>query len=467
MAKNTKKMEIVIGAKNKTKAVFKKIRSGFKSLSKGAAKLGAIVTTGMSLGIAAFSAFTVKILDSEDALAKTARQLGLTSNQLATLRQTAKFAGIEVSAMDKAVQFMQRNIAEAADGTASQADAFKALGLSIDEIKKADPTDAMAQIVSALQDVEDQNVKTQVAMDIFGRAGAKLLNVTADSFARASKEVKLFGLAMDDVSSGEVEKINDNITTIKAALSGFSKTVIANLTSPILKASQAVKELAESGSLKLWATQTALVMVQAFQGVTKTVAFLGESIILAGRALNRVRQASAVVLGGFAAAELKLLEAKQRNLQGLIEWEKKAAKERGRNFDVSSSSHIKEIQQIEISIGKYRALADSSVDVFDESGKAADELSNKQGKVFAATDKIVSSLKKTEEELENAVIAQEKLAQNTETSKDKMSGLANETGRAADNMQRLVSISSNLRIPEGQKVLTNEGIITQLRNEGG
>jgi hypothetical protein len=264
MAAGTKRLEIIVTATTKgaTRA-FNRLKKGMKSVAAAGKRLGIGIAAGFSVATVAVFAFTKSMLDSEDALAKSARALGLTTIELASLRQTAKFAGIEVSAMDKSIQFMQRNIAEAADGTAAQADAFKALGLSIEDLSKADPADAMAQIVKALKGIDDQNRKTQISMDIFGRSGAKLLNVTADAFARGQKEAKLFGLAMDEVSSGEVEEINDNITTLLSALGGFGKTIIANLSAPLLKATESAKKFVESGGLLKFAKTLADFLVNA------------------------------------------------------------------------------------------------------------------------------------------------------------------------------------------------------------
>jgi hypothetical protein len=264
MAAGTKRLEIIVTATTKgaTRA-FNRLKKGMKSVVAAGKRLGIGLAAGFSVATVAVFAFTKSMLDSEDALAKSARALGLTTEELAALRQTAKFAGIEVSAMDKSIQFMQRNIAEAADGTAAQADAFKALGLSIEDLSKAGPADAMAQIVEALKGIDDQNRKTQISMDIFGRSGAKLLNVTADAFARGQKEAKLFGLAMDEVSSGEVEQINDNLTTLLSALGGFGKTIIANLSAPLLKATESAKKFVESGGLLKFAKTLADFLISA------------------------------------------------------------------------------------------------------------------------------------------------------------------------------------------------------------
>ena len=189
-------MEIVIGAKDKTKAVFRKIRSGFKSLSKAGAKLGRGIAVGVGVASAALVALTVKVLNLGDNLAKTADKLGVTTEELSSLRHASQLAGMDVKALDKSLQFMQRNIAEAADGMAAQADAFKALGLSIDDIQKMKPGDAMQEIVRALGDVENQSKKVQIAMDIFGRSGADVLNLTAEGLEKARKEAEMFGIAM-------------------------------------------------------------------------------------------------------------------------------------------------------------------------------------------------------------------------------------------------------------------------------
>jgi hypothetical protein len=467
MAKGTRKLEIIITATSKQATrVFKALKKGMRGVVSAGAKVGAGIAAGFAVATAAVIALTNKVLQLGDDLGKTADRLGVTTEELSSLRHAGQLAGLAINDIDRALQFMQRNLAEAVDGTSTQADAFDKLGISLENIQKLSPADQMQEIVGALEDIEDQSTRVQVAMDIFGRSGAQVLNMTAGGLAEARKEAEMFGIAMSRADAKQMEKINDSITRVKAAIQGAAISLVKQFSPALETVTGKIAEFAKGGELKLWATQTALVMVQAFQGAIATVGVLGEAIILAGRGLNELKKGAAVMAGGFAAAEIKLLDAKLKNTEKLLEVERQAEREDGVAREKSKQRLIDEIMQIQTSIEKYRALADASVETYDDAGRSADQLAKKQGTFLEQTDKAVSFLEKQEEKIKANEEAQQKVVKNTAAAKSQMSGLADETERAVIATQRLATISANIKIPEGQKVLTNEGIRIQGRTEG-
>ncbi len=263
MAKTTRKMEIIIGAKDKTKAVFRKIGNGFKSLTRMGAKLGVGIAAGVGVASAALVSLTKRVLESTDGLAKTADKLGVTTEELSSLRHAAQLAGMDIKEMDKSLQFMLRNIAEAADGMAAQKDAFDALGLSIDNIQKMAPGDAMQEIVRALGGIENQSKKVQIAMDIFGRSGASMLNLTADGLEKARKEAEMFGIAISRQDAKTFENINDSLTRIKAAISGAAITLVKQFAPTLEAVGAKLVDWSKSGKLSEWAKELGRLLIEA------------------------------------------------------------------------------------------------------------------------------------------------------------------------------------------------------------
>ncbi len=254
MAKGTRKLEIIITASaRQAKRVFNALKSGMRNVVSVGAKVGAGLAAGFGIATIALTALTVKVLNLGDNLAKTADKLGITTEELSAMRHAGQLAGLEISDIDRSLQFMQRNIAEAADGMSAQADAFKKLGISIEDIQKAGPGDAMQMIIKGLAGIENQTEKTQIAMDIFGRSGAGLLNLTAEGLERARKEADLFGISMSRQDARAMENINDSITRVKAAITGASIQLVKTF-APTLEAIGArLVEWSASGKLSQWA----------------------------------------------------------------------------------------------------------------------------------------------------------------------------------------------------------------------
>jgi len=254
VAKGTRKLEIIITASARgAKRVFDKLKVGMRNVVSVGAKVGAGLAAGFAVATAAVVALTIKVLNLGDNLAKTADKLGVTTEELSALRHAGELAGLTISDIDRSLQFMQRNIAEAADGMSAQADAFKKLGLSIEDVQKAGPGDAMQMIIKGLAGIENQTEKTQIAMDIFGRSGAGLLNLTAEGLEKARKEADLFGISMSRQDAKAMENINDSLTRVKAAITGASIQLVKTFAPALEKLGAKLVEWSASGKLSQWA----------------------------------------------------------------------------------------------------------------------------------------------------------------------------------------------------------------------
>ena len=85
---------------------------------------------GMVLGGVSLAAFK-KLAGELDAIAKRARDIGLSASGLFELQHQAKLAGVDVSKLDVSLKALDKNRNLAARGTGEQAKAFESLGISI------------------------------------------------------------------------------------------------------------------------------------------------------------------------------------------------------------------------------------------------------------------------------------------------------------------------------------------------
>lgn len=282
MAKGTRKLEIIITASARgAKRVFDKLKVGMRNVVSVGAKVGAGLAAGFAVAAAAVVALTVKVLNLGDNLAKTADKLGITTEELSALRHAGELAGLTISDIDRSLQFMQRNIAEAADGMSAQADAFDKLGLSIEDVQKAGPGDAMQMIIKGLAGIENQTEKTQIAMDIFGRSGAGLLNLTAEGLERARKEADLFGISMSRQDAKAMENINDSITRVKAAITGASIQLVKTFAPALEKLGAKLVEWSTSGKLSQWAKDLGKFLVDVIpKGINIVITGIGHLLTI-------------------------------------------------------------------------------------------------------------------------------------------------------------------------------------------
>ena len=115
-------------------------------------------------------------------LEDNARALDLTTDSLQELRFAASQAGVDVGAADAALARFQQSVAGAARGSKAQADAFRALGVNVRDANGnvGELGDLMDGVASGLGAVQDPTRRAQLAVQLFGREGARLATIMHD-----------------------------------------------------------------------------------------------------------------------------------------------------------------------------------------------------------------------------------------------------------------------------------------------
>jgi hypothetical protein len=219
-----------------------------KDFSAADAKIGSLKDKLVSLGQALAGAFLVKevvgfalgVAHQADVLAKQANQLGTSVQGLQAWQHAARLSGVEAGELTSALQKFQRATAEAGEGEIEYAETFKRIGL---EVKNAagelKPTEELLEgVAAAMQQIDDPAKKTQVAMDLFGRAGAKLLplfNEGPEGIRKLREEMEALGGGFSAEFAESSEEMNDNITRLNVGWLSM-KVRIASVLLPIINA---------------------------------------------------------------------------------------------------------------------------------------------------------------------------------------------------------------------------------------
>ncbi|MFO7963129.1 MAG: hypothetical protein R6U50_04340 [Desulfobacterales bacterium] len=143
--------------------------------------------------------------------------------------------GASANTMQQSLRRMNRRIGQAAKGSGSAKDAIRDLGLSAERMLGMDADQQFASIADAMDGVATNTEKTQLAMDIFGRQGAELINTMAigseglDKYGQKLEKLgTLFG-----TTRGQVEDANDAMNEANKAWAA-AKDRIATLVAPHL-----------------------------------------------------------------------------------------------------------------------------------------------------------------------------------------------------------------------------------------
>lgn len=183
-----------------------------------------------------------------DNIAKTARKLGETTEELVGLQLAAEeFSGFTDSQLNMALQRMTRRIAEAAAGTGEAKQAIKDLGLDAKDLNRAGPAEAFRQIADAMRGVNDSGTQLRLAFKLFDSEGAGLVNTLNAGSAELNamrERAKELGLTFNDIDAAQVEAANDAITEAKAAWEGATRSFTTTFAPVIKLAAQRIEQMA-------------------------------------------------------------------------------------------------------------------------------------------------------------------------------------------------------------------------------
>ena len=237
----TAKFGLLIDAKTKGENNIKRLGNSMQGVQGKAKNLaGAVRGVGTAFkalfaaaAIAGFSAFVKGAIDSADAFGKLSTRTGIAADKLQAFANAGKLADVSQSDLETGLRTLARTQAEAADGVATYADAYAKLGLSV---KKADgslkPSDKLlGEIADKFQDLPNGPEKAAIAMDIFGRSGAKLITLLNGG----TESLERFNFELSDNFAQNAEYFNDQITTLQIQFDGFRQQ-LADALLPALNA---------------------------------------------------------------------------------------------------------------------------------------------------------------------------------------------------------------------------------------
>lgn len=202
-------------------------QKAFDNMKKSAVAYGAAIGTVAVAAVTAFAFSVKKAVDAADEMSKASQKVGVTTEALSQLKYAADLSGVSFEGLQNGLKKLSVNLYEASNGTITQVETFKALGLSVKDssgkLKSADMV--LEEIADTFQRMPDGVKKTALAVEAFGKAGADLipmLNGGADGIRTLRDEADMLGLTIDKAMAIDAEKFNDSIAKLSASYDGFA-----------------------------------------------------------------------------------------------------------------------------------------------------------------------------------------------------------------------------------------------------
>lgn len=192
------------------------------------------MTAAMGVAIAAAAGVAVvgvnKAIDAADALNDMSAKLGIGVEKLSAWGYAAGQAGTDLESLETGLTKLNRSIAEAMDGNTAQADAFRALGISITDASNA--TSVMPQIADHFAGIESAATKTKLAMELFGKSGAELIPFLEQGSAGLSAmelRAAALGVTLDKKTAKAAGEFKDRMDDVHAITDAVWKQLAAAL----------------------------------------------------------------------------------------------------------------------------------------------------------------------------------------------------------------------------------------------
>lgn len=262
-----------------------------KKMEAQAKLVGAAIATMGVAGAGALALMVKNSIDAADNLRDMAQKTGIAVDQLNGLGFAASQAGGSLDSMVAAAGKLNKSIAEAGQGSGAQSDAFKALGISVNDangnLKTADVV--MAEVADKFKTFKDGPEKVAIALALFGKAGADIIPVLNDG-GDAMRENIAYAKQYSGITvelTNQADNFNDSLGKLHVQQQGFANTMTAAVL-PILQA------IADE-------TLGAAEQSDKFSAATAVVRTVLESMVVVGSEVAFVFKGVGTEIGGIAA----------------------------------------------------------------------------------------------------------------------------------------------------------------------
>ena len=205
---------------------------------KGISEAGELMKGFASVGVKAIETVTTSVLDMSksfidgvtdlanygDHIDKQSQKMNMSAKKYQEWDAIMKHSGTTIDSMTMAM----KTLSTAAE---TDADAFEALGMNLDDVKQLSSEDLFERTITALQDVEDDTKRTYLASKLLGRGATELgalLNMSAEETEQMRQRVHELGGVMGDDAVKASAAFKDSLQDMQTAFGGLKKSITSD-----------------------------------------------------------------------------------------------------------------------------------------------------------------------------------------------------------------------------------------------
>lgn len=227
----------------------------------------------------------IKAITTADDLNTMAAQTGLSTAEIQKFQYASDRIDVPLETMTGALAKMKKNMT-------GQPELWKALGVSITEWTGGpmrNVNDVFYDVIEALSKIENETLRDQVAMQLFGKSADQLAGIIDDggaSLRAYGQEAEQMGLILSDEVLGSLNQTNDQIDKAKAQLQlGLLQlgATIAQVLAPIIEKIAGFIQKVVEFMQRLTPGQAKLIMI-----IVGIVAALAPLLIIVGKLITSI-----------------------------------------------------------------------------------------------------------------------------------------------------------------------------------
>jgi hypothetical protein len=167
-------------------------------------------------------------LDLGGRLSDLSASTGETAGKLLVLERAFDNSGIGAEKVGSSIAKMQKNIEDARDGSGTAANAFAAMGVSVDELEGKLPTEQFKILSSGIQSIDDPTKRAAAAMGVFGKSGAELLPLLTNLEGELGEARDTVGSMAEimDRRNATFDAVGDRFKTIGEKVRDFAAGIL-------------------------------------------------------------------------------------------------------------------------------------------------------------------------------------------------------------------------------------------------
>ena len=278
----------------------KNLRLAMGGLNKTFATFGLIISGGAFVGLVKGA------IDSADAFGKMSDQTGIAANTLQAYVNAGKLAGVSQETIDKGLRRLAQSMREADQGVATYKDSFDALGISVRTTDGTFKTSqqVLGEVSDKFATMENGATKAAIAMEIFGRSGASLINLLNGGAASLEE----FNYEVSENFAQNAEFFNDQIAVLAIRFDGFRKQMTDALLPALNTIVSVFSELFSAENDFSGFFKAIEIGIRGISiGIFATIKLVDESIRVVSRLAERVKNIVKGVIDSIPKWMLKML----------------------------------------------------------------------------------------------------------------------------------------------------------------